>query len=352
MKGRTTLKDVAKIAGVSIGTASMAINHNPLVNEETRKKVLEIAAELEYVPNEIARRFQAQRTNTIAVVIPHTASHVFSHPYFNGIFLGITEVLEKYGMTLNISTSPAETDEQSAYQKILQNRAADGVIVASAAATDKNAFRFAQLGYPVVFIGDFLEEGITSVGVDDYAGAFEATEHLIKVHGFSRLAHISGPLEHSSARTRLDGLLEALQAHQLELLPSDLYEGDYSQEAGYVGMKRLIALDDPPRAVFIGNDLMSVGALQALGEAGLSAPKDVAIVSFDDVHLAQLTSPPLTTVRQPIKELGHSAAEILMERLTGDVDTGSWHRTTDGQHHKFETKLVVRRSCGCTGGDS
>lgn len=350
MKKRVTLKDVARVAGVSVGTASMALNDNQLVNEETRKRVLEVATRLEYVPNEIARRLQAQRTNTIAVVIPHTASHVFSHPYFNGIFLGITEVLEKHGMTLNISTSPKETDEQSAYQKILRNRSADGVIVASAAATDKNAFKLAQSGYPVVFIGEFIDSGITSVAVDDYGGAFQATEHLIKEHKFTRIAHITGPLHHSSAQLRYEGFVYALRKNQLELRASDVYEGDYSQDAGYIGMKKLLSLDDYPKAVFVGNDLMSVGALQALGEANLRVPQDIAIVSFDDVYLAQLTSPPLTTVRQPIKELGKYAAEILINRLTDTNDQNTDIVPTQGLQHKLETKLIIRRSCGCMGG--
>ena len=129
-----------------------------------------------------------------------------------------------------------------------------------------------------------------------------------------------------------------------------MYEGDYSQDAGYIGMKKLLSLDDYPKAVFVGNDLMSVGALQALGEANLRVPQDIAIVSFDDVYLAQLTSPPLTTVRQPIKELGKYAAEILINRLTDTNDQNTDIVPTQGLQHKLETKLIIRRSCGCMGG--
>ena len=159
--------------------------------------------------------------------------------------------------------------------------------------------------------------------------------------------HITGPLHHSSAQLRYEGFVHALRKNQLELRASDVYEGDYSQDAGYIGMKKLLSLDDYPKAVFVGNDLMSVGALQALGEANLRVPQDIAIVSFDDVYLAQLTSPPLTTVRQPIKELGKYAAEILINRLTDTNDQNTDIVPTQGLQHKLETKLIIRRSCGC-----
>lgn len=346
MRKRITLKEVAEETNLSIGTVSMALNGNPLVNEKTRKKVLETATSLGYVRNEIARNFRSQRTNTISVVIPHTGSHVFSHPYFNEFFIGVMEVVEKNNMILNISTSPIETDEESAYRKIIKNKSADGVIVASASLSDRNAFRLAKLGYPVVFIGDFSQNNMVSVGVDDFGGAWKATEHLIEVHGFSRIGHISGPLNHGPAKNRFEGMKGALAIRGLSFYDYDLFEGDFSREAGYQGMNHLLRLEEPPQALFIANDLMSVGALQAIAEAGLIVPRDFAIVSFDDVSLAQLTSPPLTTVRQPIKELGSIATQMLIARI--NEDSYPKHGKLEDSAHKLATSLTVRQSCGCS----
>src|SRR4030081_2381032 len=232
----TTLKDVASLTGLSVGIVSMALADDPRVaaatrvavlrgapeldyvphppapalpgprlRAATRVAVLRAAQELDYVPNSAARALRVQRLGAIAVVVPHSSQHVFSHPYFSEVLQGISEVLEQHDFTLVLSTSRREQDEDNAYTKILRGRRADGVIVVSAAIGDRNIQRLALSGYPVVFLGRGVDLRITAVGVDDLGGAEQAVGHLVGLHQRRRIAHITGPLAHQSAVDKLTG---------------------------------------------------------------------------------------------------------------------------------------------------
>jgi|HigsolmetaAR203D_1030402.scaffolds.fasta_scaffold00859_7 Transcriptional regulators len=334
---RVTIRDVAKIAGVSPATVSLVLGGDPRVNEKTRKHVLDTVERLQYTPNEIGRIMRSQRIGAIAFIIPNTSSHVFSHPYFSQLLEGMTEVMNRYNYNLLISTTPNEKDEAVAYDKILRNRRADGIILSSASIHDDNLLRAADSGYPVVYLGKWFHPDVLTVERDDFGGAYQATEHLIKL-GRRRIVHVSGPLDHQESLDRLEGYKQALADHKILFENEWLVEKDFSRESGYRAGMELVDAGIAFDAVFAGNDLMAIGLLKAFKERGIAVPRDVSLVGFDDIEMASVVSPQLTTVRQPMKLIGALAAEKLMNVLHGEPPG---ERRT-----KVTTELIIRESCG------
>lgn len=315
---------------------------HPDVAETTKERVRQAASDLSYSPSAVGRALQARRTNSIALVVPHSGQHVFSHLYFMEVMSGVSEVLDASGRTLVLSTSPTESDEEAAYLKILKSQQVDGVILASAALHDPNITRLQQSAHPFVYIGRYpLNSQVPAVGIDDIGGARIATQHLLE-HGHTRIAHISGPLAHLSAMERQQGFEQALAEAGLRLRSDYCLEGDYSEAAGAVGMQALLDLPEPPTALFAANDETALGAISALRDAGIEPGKEFPLVGFDDVVLARIVTPSLTTVRQPMRQLGVMAASLLLDLLSG--------QQPDVFQTELATELVVRASCGCDPG--
>lgn len=336
---RITIRDVARVANVSTGTVSLALADHPAVADATKEKVREVAASLRYSPSALGRALQARRTGAVGLVVPHSGQHVFSHLYFMEVMSGVSEVLNAADMNLVLSTAPTEDDEEAAYLKIIRSQRVDGIVLASAALHDKNIARLSQSGYPFVFIGRYpLDARVPAVGIDDIGGAQQATRHLLG-HSHTRIAHISGPLAHLSSMDRRDGYRVALLEAGVEARPEYIYEGDYSEEAGRLGMRHLLALSEPPTALFAANDESAMGAIEVLRQAGIEPGRDFPVIGFDDVVLARLVTPPLSTVRQPMRRLGLEAARRLMLLLNGDL--------TEQSQTELSTELIVRASCGC-----
>lgn len=337
-----TNKDVARLAGVSPSSASMALADHPRVAEATKEAVRRAAAQLNYVPNSAGRALRAQRVGAIALVVPASSAHVFSHPFFMAVLQGITSVANDHDLALMLSTAAGEAgeNEAEAYLRILRGRRADGVIVAAAAMADRNVAQLISSGYPVCVIGRTPDDpDVVSVGVDDRGGAERATLHLLREHGLRRVAHVTGPLDHRSAADKLEGYRAAL-SH--ELVPYDerlVARGDYSQESGFAACTALLDSGTRFDGLFAANDEMALGALEALRSAGVTVPGDVALVGFDDVGLARVAYPRLSTVRQPMVEVGQRAAERLVALLDG--------RAPAPRHLELPTEVVVRDSCGC-----
>lgn len=335
---RVTIRDVAEAAGVSTATVSLALAGNALIAEATRLKVKSIATALGYRPSALGRGLQGGRAEAVGLVIPHTGGHVFGHLYFMDLLSGVSEVLEAANKVLVLSTTSSESDEEAAYLKILQTQHVGGIILASAALHDANIERLKASGHPFVFIGRYpLDPTIASVSIDDIGGATAATRHLLGL-GHRRIAHISGPLNHLSAIDRKQGYETALAAAGVPIVPTLCVEGDYSEAAGRIGMARLLSLAEPPTALFAGSDETALGAMAVLREAGMEPGRRFPVVGFDDVILARHVTPALTTVRQPMRQMGRAAGELLMRVMDGDAATVS--------PVEFATELVVRRSCG------
>jgi DNA-binding LacI/PurR family transcriptional regulator len=338
---RPTLVDVARVAGVSVSTASMALRGHPRTASATRQAVREAADKLRYVPDSSARGLRARRTGAVALVIPHSGEHVFSHPYFMSLLQGISDRCNEADMMMLLSTSPIEHDEHTPYLRVLQSRAADGVVVASARLADRNVLQLAASGFPAVFIGRYPDAAaVDAVGVDDRGGALLATDHLIEVHGRTRIAHLSGPRSSLSALDRAEGYRTSLARHDLVYREALVVEGDYDQAAGEGACRRLLETGVTFDGLFAANDDAAVGAMRVLSAAGLRVPEDVAVAGFDDGLLASVVSPSLTTVRQPVRQLGATA----IDRLLGLIAEPA----SPARSEELPVQLVVRASCGCT----
>jgi len=339
MAGRTTLKDVARLTGVSASAVSMALADHPRIGAQRKAQIRAAANDLGYVTNSAARALRSQRAGSVALVVPNTSRHVFGHPYFMHLLIGVSAVSNDRDATLVVSTNADETNGVAAYERVLHSGTADGVIIASAAGTDPNVARVVASGLPVVLIGHF--PGVptaVSVGVDDRGGAETVTRHLIREHRLRRIGQLTGPLEHQTARDRSDGFRAAMRTARLPRSPT--VEGDFSEESGRRGAAELLDHHPDLQAVFAANDEMAYGALVECRARGLRVPGDIALVGFDDFGVSRLTSPGLTTVGVPAEEVGSTAASLLFD-LIGGVRPERAQTT-------LPVELVVRESCGCT----
>jgi DNA-binding LacI/PurR family transcriptional regulator len=340
MSSRPTLNDVARLAGVSITSASMALADSPRVAAVTKIKVRKAAEDLDYVPHSAGRALRQQRVGAIAIVVPHSTGHVFAHPALLDLLQGITSVANEHDLVTILSTSESEEDEASAYMRIMRGRRADGVIIAAAASTDHRAVELAGAGYPTVVVGRAPQmPSLATVGVDDLGGGAMITRHLIESHGAARIAHVSGPLRHQSALDKRQGYVAALAEAGLSLSPRLQFEGDYSEESGMAAAQHLLPHVHELDGVFFGNDQMAFGAYQAFREAGVDVPGDLAVVGYDNHPMTRYTQPSLTTVAADMVGVGSLAAQRLLDLL----ETGNDRPVNT----ILPTELVVRDSCGC-----
>jgi DNA-binding LacI/PurR family transcriptional regulator len=337
---RSTLKDVARLAGVSAATASMALSDSRRVSETTKAAVRAAASQLGYVPHAAGRALRSQRVGAIAVVLPHSSEHVFSHPTLTALLEGVVSVAAENDLATVLSTSRTEQDEASAYRRFMQGRQADGVIVASASVADANVIELSRSGYPLVIVGRVPHlPQVSTVCLDDRHGGEVATRHLLQAHGIRRIAHISGPLGHQSAQDKRAGYHAALVAEAIAPDPALVVEGDYSDGGGYEAVAELFRRRVPFEAIFAANDQMALGAGDALRARGLEVPGDVRLVGYDDILVARYASPALTSVQGDMAAAGALAARRLLSLMNG-------HEVTEPVT-TLPTGLVVRRSCGC-----
>lgn len=334
----TTLEEVARLAGVSRSTVSRVINDHPSVRSETRERVWQAIRESGYQPHPVARSLVTNRTQIIGVVIPEAVTTLFTDPFFPLLLRGATEAcnVHQYQLMLSLFTAPADQEEM--YRRILRNGYLDGVIIASTSLDDPLISNMLRDRTPFISVGRYPHESVHYVDVDNVGGARMAVEHLIRL-GHRRIATITGRLDMTAGRDRLDGYRQALRTHRLPVEEDLIAEGDFSENSGMVGMQRLLSLS--PSAVFVASDMMAIGAIKALRQVGRQVPQDVALVGFDDIPVASAIDPALTTVRQPIERIGSMAVEVLLSVLEGSSEEeASVHRII------LPTELVVRASCG------
>jgi len=337
--GRVTLRDVAAAVGVTPAAVSMALRGSTRIGKETTERIQAAAAELGYVTNSAGRALRAQRSGSIALVVPNTSQHVFGHPYFMHLLVGVSEVSDSRGAPVIISTSVESEHGVNAYERMLRAQVADGAIVASAAATDRDLESLVASGLPVVLIGRSVSLPEAAwVGVDDVAGGELATRHMIEVHGARRVVHVGGPLDHQSAIDRLEGCRRALA--EAGLPEPRVIEGDFSEDSGVDAARTLLADGaGDVDAVFAANDEMAYGLMRELSAAGLDIPAYLGLIGYDDFGLARVTSPGITTIGVPAEQLGRRAASELFDLLDG--------HEPDRPHVLLPIELVVRTSCGC-----
>ncbi|MEV4496727.1 LacI family DNA-binding transcriptional regulator [Micromonospora arborensis] len=329
---RPTLEAVAARAGVSRATVSRVVNGSTTVAEPIREAVTRAVAELGYVPNLAARSLVTQRTDSIALVMPEAATRVFSDDQvFPGIIRGVSQELEAADkqLVLMLAGSPAGHHRVERYTT---GRHVDGVLFASLHGADPLPGTLAQLGIPVVVSGRPLGDApVPYVDVDHVGGVTAAVRHMID-NGRRRIATIAGPQDMVAGIERLRGYRAAVADAGL---PELIAVGDFTRESGSAAMRRLLIEHPDLDGVFAASDLMAHAALRTLREAGRRVPEDVAVVGFDDIETAAYTEPPLTTVRQPIVELGRRMTRQLLRLAAGE---------TIEQVVMLPTELVVRAS--------
>ncbi|MER5626157.1 LacI family DNA-binding transcriptional regulator [Streptosporangium sp. NPDC002544] len=310
MRARPTLEKVAARAGVSRATASRVVNGSTRVAPEIREAVNRAVDELGYVPNQAARSLVTQRADSIALVFPEPATRVFSEdPTFSGIIRGVSMEIEEADKQLVLML----TGLAGGYQRVERyatNGHVDGVIIASMHGTDPLPGILARRGVPVVCSGrPSVPSSLPYVDMDNVGGAERAVRHLVE-QGRRRIATIAGPQDMIAGIDRLNGYRAVLRDSDRR---SIVAVGDFTRESGTSAMRQLLADDPELDAVFVANDLMALGALTALRQAGRQVPGDVAVVGFDDIPAASYTEPSLTTVRQPTVEMGRRLARMVLD---------------------------------------
>ncbi len=339
--GRPTLEEVAARAGVGRGTVSRVINGSPRVSDATRAAVEAAVAELGYVPNTAARALAANRTDAIAMVVPEPETRFFSEPYFSDILKGVGAQLSDTEMQLLLIFAGSDRERRRLAQYLAAHRV-DGVLLVSVHADDPLPDLLSQLEIPAVISGPRSEhETLPSVDSDNYGGGRSAVEHLIE-RGRTRIATITGRLDVYGAQRRVVGYRDALEDAGREVDERLIVPGDFTEEGGRRAMTELLTRCPDLDAVFAESDVMAAGARQVLREAGRRIPDDVALVGFDDSAIARHMDPPLTSVRQPIEEMGRAMIDLLLDEIADRRPAVS--RGLERRQVMLPTELVARAS--------
>ncbi|MDP2006658.1 MAG: LacI family DNA-binding transcriptional regulator [Rubrivivax sp.] len=324
-----TIRDVARAAGVSVATVSRALNGATNVLPQTRQRIEDAARALRFTPSGAARSLITRRTDTIGALLPDLHGE-----YFSELIRGIDQAARARGLHLLVSSSHGNADEAAAALRAMNGRV-DGLLVMSPHA-DAGFLRHNLPGsLPAVLLNSGMDlEDHASFVVDNLGGATTMTRHLV-ASGRQRVAFITGPQGNDEAAQRLAGYRAGLKPGMREMV----FDGDFSEEAGWAAGRRIANHKPRPDAVFAANDMMAVGCMAALHEAGLRVPDDVAVAGFDDIPIARYVTPALTTIRVPIAALGAAALDALVKAVEAPLAQATHTVVTP-------VELVVRRSCG------
>lgn len=327
----TTIREVAESAGVSYATVSHVINNTRLVSPETRQRVLAAMDSLNYRPNALARSLRQGKTNTIGLVLPDSAN-----PFFAEISRGIEDQAFKKGYSVFLCNTETDVKRELFYVDVLSKKQVDGIIFVAAGDQADSVDFLLRRKMPLVMIDrDVPTVEADAVLTDHELGGFLATQHLLEL-GHTRIACIAGQSSITPSAARITGYRRALAQAGIASDESLILRGDYHAQSGMDITHSILQMDPRPTAIFALNDLMALGALRALAEAGYSVPRDMAVVGYDDLEIARFTNPPLTTIAQPKKEIGTQAVDLLVDRVS--------HRSRPPSRLILPPELIVRRS--------
>jgi LacI family transcriptional regulator len=331
-----TLDEVAKIAGVSTATVSRVINDYPHVRDNVRQRVLQVIEETGYQPHTAARSLASNKTNVIGLVIPNSVSNFFTDPYFPRLTEGIAHACNENDYVLSLFIFNSKEIERKIFPRVSRRGLVDGIVIQSTGLQDEALSYVIEGEIPFIVAGRPMNAPQASfVDVDNRAGAYKATRHLIQL-GRMRIATITGVLDTSVGMDRLKGYRKALNDSRIDIDEQLVAEGDFTELSSYYAAKRLLAHN--PDAIFVASDTMAQGAMRALREENISVPNDIALVGFDDLPPARNSIPRLTTVRQPIRRFGIKLVDTLIDILKNG--------TEPPRRIIFDTELVIRESCG------
>jgi len=332
------LKDVAEFAAVSIATVSRVINNSPAVNTETRRKVQHAVKMLNFHPNRVARRLSKLRMKEghgkiIGLLLPD-----ISNPFYVDVLRGVEDYALKHDYVVITCNFGQDEIREKLFLNILQSESVDGLVVVPVRGLDETVSQLVESGLPVVCLDRELSEiDVDVVLVDNRKGAYDAISHLIQL-GHRRIGFISGLAKIPTSVERLQGYKDALEAHGIPVDEKLIKFGDSMHESGLSHTQELLKGKHRPTALFTGNNLITLGALEMIHRMGLRIPGDIALVGFDDMYWSISLNPPLTAVRQPGYDIGKRGAEMLLDRI------GDHSRPTT--RVIFDTELKIRNSCG------
>lgn len=342
---RITIKDIAAFANVSTATVSLALNGSPLVAEETAKSIRKLANKHGYCSNAIARRLSKGCSETITLFILGdredragwllSSTWTYISPILKGAGLALSN--SNYNLQFEVLTGN-ESNNLTRIMNIVNENSADGILILTHDKTDSPIWReIEKFNLPQVIINANISSKLSSVETDNYQGARDAVNYLLSL-GHRKIAHIAGPGNSFNAQDRLKAYLDTLQKAGIIPQTGYIIEGDWRVDSGCGIMQQLLELADPPTAVFCANDHMAVGAMKAMNGKGMKLPKDMSLIGFDDSELAESVFPALTTIHQPLEEIGRIAAEEIYRSIHNHFDDTI-------RHIVIPTQLIVRESC-------
>lgn len=332
------IKDVAKLAKVSIATVSRAFNNKPDVSEKTKKKIFEIAKQIGYKPSIPARTLTKRKTNTLGLIVPD-----ISNPYYGEVVRGIEDTCHIYDYNVILCNADNRREKEFQYIDILKNRWVDGIIFHSDYFLKEHFEAFKSKNIPVVLAGRATEMDVAYVTIDNFKASYDAVNYLISL-GHERIGIIHGPLgcmkETIDSVARLMGYKKALQDAGLALYDELCLEADFKAKGAFLAAKKMLAGRIKPTAIFAISDMMALGAINAIYDSGLNCPGDVSVIGFDNIDLCEVTRPALTTIAQPMYEIGAMAARMLIKMIENQ-------KTGNIQPKKIilDHKLIIRDSC-------
>lgn len=333
-----SIKDIARAAGVSHSTVSRALSDSPLINTQTKARIQDLARAMGYSPDAAARSLVMRRTHTVGVVVTTIAD-----PFSAEVVEGIERTASAHGYSVILAASNDEPEREIAAVEMLHSKRVDAIVVTSSRVGALHQERLGAAGVPVILLNNHSLQQVPnaySVRVDDVHGGRLATEHLVGL-GHRRIAHVAGPEGHTPSRERLEGYRQALEAAGLAFEPALVIPGNGRPEGGATALAALLALPERPSAAFCYNDMTAIGLLRSGKAAGVRVPEDLAVVGFDNIPFAAYVTPALTTIAQPMLELGQRAMDMALALMSGQerVESGIPDVVLQGQ-------LIVRESAG------
>ncbi|ACL69178.1 LacI family DNA-binding transcriptional regulator [Halothermothrix orenii] len=332
-----TIKDIAKIAGVSTATVSRVINNYPDVSEKTKKKILKIMKENNYRPNSVARSLSTSKSNIIGIFFTDHFNTGIHHPFFREVIYGLEKIFDEKGYDILYFTN-RKWGENFSYVEKCHDRQVDGVVLMGVPKTDSNIPKLLDSDIPTVFVDlDIVGKKASYVISDNYRGAEMAVNYLHSL-GHTRIGMIMGISSTKVTNDRLLGYQTAIKNLGLVYNSQWILDGRYTEEGGYQAMSKYLEMDERPTAIFCQSDSMAIGAMQAIHEAGMSVPEDFSLIGFDDIEVSRYVNPALTTIKQDKIGLGRAAGELLINIVENENESQA--------PVILPVELVKRDSCG------